>query len=159
MKLLPVGIAALLLLTGHHFNRPGQERLRPAPFHVPPLRQSSTRIASIESSVLATRLAISLARRSSSRSSAIPASAQSPTTSSWEFGNSRYQDLADRFIRGENVAPEALQQIWVDTTQQQVASLDVPEIFTTVRTLNASAPPDRRLRILLGEPHRSSGSA
>jgi hypothetical protein len=69
-----------------------------------------------------------------------------------ESGNSRHQELADRFIRGENVAPDALRPIWLDTTQQQAASLEVPELFTTVRTLNASAPPDQRLRILLGEP-------
>jgi hypothetical protein len=69
-----------------------------------------------------------------------------------ESGNFRYQDLADRFVRGENVPPEALQRIWVDTTQQQVASLDVPELFMTVRALNASAPAEGRLRILLGEP-------
>ena len=69
-----------------------------------------------------------------------------------ESGNSRYQDLADRFVGGENVDPQALQRIWLDTTQQQVASLEVPELFTTVRALNASAPSDRRLRILLGEP-------
>ena len=69
-----------------------------------------------------------------------------------ESGNSRYQDLADRFVRGEDVDPEDLKRIWLDTTQQQVASLEVPQMFTTVRALNASAPPDRRLRILLGEP-------
>jgi hypothetical protein len=69
-----------------------------------------------------------------------------------ESGNSRYQDLADRFVRGEDVAPDALRRIWLDTTQQQVASLNVSEVFTAVRALNASTPADRRLRILLGEP-------
>jgi hypothetical protein len=69
-----------------------------------------------------------------------------------ESGNSRYQDVVDRFVSGENVAPEALRRIWLDTTQQQVASLEIPELLTTVRALNASAPPDARLRILLGEP-------
>ena len=69
-----------------------------------------------------------------------------------ESGNSRHQDLADRFVRGEDVALETLQRIWLDTTQQQAVSLAVPELFRAVRALNASAPPDRRLRILLGEP-------
>ena len=69
-----------------------------------------------------------------------------------ESGNSRYQDLADRYVRGEEVPAEALQRIWLDTTQQQVASLEVPQLFTAVRALNASAPDGRRLRILLGEP-------
>jgi hypothetical protein len=69
-----------------------------------------------------------------------------------ESGNSRHQEVADRFVRGEAVPPEALQRIWLDTTQQQAASLAVPEVFTVVRGLNASAPAGRRLRILLGEP-------
>ena len=69
-----------------------------------------------------------------------------------ESGNSRYQELADRFVRGEQIQPAALRRIWLDTTQQQVASGDVPALFTTVRALNASRPAHRRLRILLGEP-------
>jgi hypothetical protein len=69
-----------------------------------------------------------------------------------ESGNSRYQDLADRYVRGEDVARDQLQRIWLDTTQQHVASLDVPELFTLVRELNKSVPADRRLRVLLGEP-------
>jgi hypothetical protein len=69
-----------------------------------------------------------------------------------ESGNSRYQELADRFVRGEEVDPAALRRIWLDTTVQQAASLDVPALFTAVRALNASRPANRRLRILLGEP-------
>ena len=69
-----------------------------------------------------------------------------------ESGNSRYQELADRFVRGEDVDPAALRRIWLDTTQQQAVSGDVPALFTTVRALNASRPANRRLRVLLGEP-------
>jgi DNA-binding TFAR19-related protein (PDSD5 family) len=69
-----------------------------------------------------------------------------------ESGNSRYQEVLDRYVRGEEVPGEALQPIWLDTTQQHVASLDRPEIVDTVRTINASLAPERRLRILLGEP-------
>lgn len=69
-----------------------------------------------------------------------------------ESGNSRHQDLADRYVRGEAVDAAALRRIWLDTTQQQAATLGVPELFTAARALNASRPPERRLRILLGEP-------
>lgn len=69
-----------------------------------------------------------------------------------ESGNSRHQEIIDRFVRGEDVPRDALQRPWLDTTQQHVASLDVPELVTTVRGLNASLPPERRMRILLGEP-------
>jgi len=69
-----------------------------------------------------------------------------------ESGNSRYQELVDQFVRGENVAQEALHRVWLDTTQQQVASSEMPALFTAVRKINAALPPDRRIRILLGEP-------
>ena len=69
-----------------------------------------------------------------------------------ETGNSRYQDLADRYVRGEDVASDALRRIWLDTTQQQAVGLGVPAIFKAVREVNASTPPNARLRILLGEP-------
>ena len=34
-----------------------------------------------------------------------------------EFGNARYQDLMDRFVRGDQVADESLRQVWQNTTQ------------------------------------------
>jgi hypothetical protein len=69
-----------------------------------------------------------------------------------ESGNSRYQDLVDRYVRGEDVPADALQRVWLDTTVQQVAQLEVPELFPAVRALNASLPSDRKLRILVAEP-------
>jgi hypothetical protein len=69
-----------------------------------------------------------------------------------ESGNSRYQDLVDRYLRGEEVAPDALQRVWLDTTQQHIASLEPSELLAAVRGVNASLAPARRLRVLLGEP-------
>lgn len=69
-----------------------------------------------------------------------------------ESGNARYQELVDRYVRGEEVPSEALQRIWLDTTQQHIASLEPPEILASVRRINASLPAERRLRVLLGEP-------
>lgn len=34
-----------------------------------------------------------------------------------EFGNSLYQDVMDRFVRGEDVSYDALRQVWQNTTQ------------------------------------------
>jgi hypothetical protein len=70
-----------------------------------------------------------------------------------EEGSARYQDVADRFIRGDEVSDESLSQIWQNTTQP-TPGLDRPwyEFFRAVRTLNASLPLDRRLRVLLGDP-------
>lgn len=71
-----------------------------------------------------------------------------------EFGNALHQDLADRFVRGENVPYEALRKIWLDTTQAQPAS-DTPqaeETLRTVRAVNASLRRERQIRVLLGDP-------
>ncbi len=69
-----------------------------------------------------------------------------------ETGNSRYQPLVDRFVNGETVEQAALEQVWLDTTQQQAASRKIPEALTVIRRLNTSRPPQQRLRVLLGEP-------
>src|SRR5205085_7659778 len=34
-----------------------------------------------------------------------------------EFGSARYQDVMDRFVRGEVVPQESLRQVWQNTTQ------------------------------------------
>jgi len=71
-----------------------------------------------------------------------------------EFGNARYQQRMDRFVRGEDVAEEALREVWQNTTIPNIG-WDRPiyeEFFHAVRTVNASLPPARRLRVLLGDP-------
>jgi hypothetical protein len=71
-----------------------------------------------------------------------------------EFGNARYQDLMDRFIRGEDVADVDLRRVWQDTTQIEEA-WDLPiyeDFFRAVRTVNASRRPEQRMRVLLGDP-------
>src|SRR5688572_19713713 len=59
-----------------------------------------------------------------------------------EFGSSRYQDLMDRYIRGEDVAESALKHAWMDAVQAGT-SLDNPNtaaFFRTVRDVNATLP-------------------
>ena len=71
-----------------------------------------------------------------------------------EFGNARYQDLMDRFVRGETVRDEDLRHVWQDTTQVEY-EWDLPiyeALFRTVRQVNASLPRERQLRVLLGDP-------
>ena len=34
-----------------------------------------------------------------------------------EFGNALYQDVIDRFVRGENISDTALRNVWQNTTQ------------------------------------------
>ena len=59
-----------------------------------------------------------------------------------EFGNSRYQDLVDRFTRGEEVPPGSLPHVWQDTTQVEY-TWDLPiyeQFFQAVRKVNSYNP-------------------
>jgi Haem-binding uptake, Tiki superfamily, ChaN len=70
-----------------------------------------------------------------------------------EFGNARYQDLMDRFVRGDNVSEEALRHVWQDTTQiSGVWDRPIYEaFFRAVCAVNASRPRESQLRVLLGD--------
>lgn len=71
-----------------------------------------------------------------------------------EFGNARYQDIVDSFVRGEDVPDATLRKIWQDTTQSH-GIWDVPiyeEFFRAVREVNASLSKEKHLRVLLGDP-------
>ena len=71
-----------------------------------------------------------------------------------EFGNSRYQGLMDRFIRGENVSYTLLREAWHNTTQPltQWDRSIYEEFYRALRSVNASLPKERKLRVLLGDP-------
>jgi hypothetical protein len=71
-----------------------------------------------------------------------------------EFGNARYQDLADRFVRGEEVPYESLRLVWRNHTQPSISAdfTHHEEFFKAVKAVNAAAPAGRTLRVLLGDP-------
>jgi hypothetical protein len=71
-----------------------------------------------------------------------------------EFGSSRYQDLMDRYVRGDDVAESALQPVWLNAVQAGTAldNSNTAALFRTVREVNATLPPAQRLRVLLGDP-------
>jgi hypothetical protein len=69
-----------------------------------------------------------------------------------EIGNARYQGVVDRWVSGAEVSDELLRQSWLNTTQPQAVSFEMPAIFRAVRAVNATTPPERRLRLLLGDP-------
>lgn len=71
-----------------------------------------------------------------------------------EFGSARNQEIIDRFVGGEEIPYDSLRRVWQDATMPHGAN-DYPineEFFRAVRTLNATLPRERRLRVLLGEP-------
>jgi hypothetical protein len=71
-----------------------------------------------------------------------------------EFGSSRYQDLMDRYIRGEEVSESTVRVAWLDAVQAGTAldNANTAAFFRNVREVNASLPPERKLRVLLGDP-------
>src|SRR6266853_569435 len=71
-----------------------------------------------------------------------------------EFGNARYQDVIDRFVRGEDVPYQSLRSVWQNTTQVEW-EWDLPiyeDFFRAVRAVNASLPRAHQLRLLLADP-------
>jgi len=71
-----------------------------------------------------------------------------------ESGTARYQEVMDRFMRGEQVTRQELRRAWEDTTNAG-SNWDKPmyeEFFTAVRDVNAKLPADKKLRVLLGDP-------
>jgi len=71
-----------------------------------------------------------------------------------EFGSSRYQDLMDRYIRGENVPEAVIQRAWLDAVNAGTAldNDNTALFFAAVREANAALPAERRIRVLLGDP-------
>jgi len=70
-----------------------------------------------------------------------------------EFGNSLYQPMLDQYIAGENVPFTDLQKVWRKMGQPASgASGFVEQFFPLVRELNQKLPPERRLRVLAGDP-------
>jgi hypothetical protein len=70
-----------------------------------------------------------------------------------ECGNSLYQSVLDRYIAGENVRLDEVQQVWRNTTQPMCGvSAFYQELFPLIRRLNQRISPERKLRVLAGDP-------
>ena len=71
-----------------------------------------------------------------------------------EFGTSRYQDLLDRYMRGDAIPDGELRKVWQDTAIPG-STHDGPyveEFYREMRALNTSLPAGRRIRVLGGDP-------
>jgi hypothetical protein len=71
-----------------------------------------------------------------------------------EFGNAHYQEIADQFLlTDQSVAKADLQQIWRTASGNILWDAPVYEqFFVTIRAINWTLSPSRRLRVLLGDP-------
>jgi hypothetical protein len=70
-----------------------------------------------------------------------------------ECGNSLYQSVLDRYIAGEDVPLSEVRQVWRNTTQLMCSvSGFYEELFPLVRRINQKLSPERKLRVLAGDP-------
>ncbi len=71
-----------------------------------------------------------------------------------ECGNSLYQPILDRYIAGEDVPLTEVRPVWRNTTQFQSCGLTsfYEEFFPLVRRINKNLPPEKKLRVLAGDP-------
>ena len=71
-----------------------------------------------------------------------------------EFGNARYQDIADAYIAGQPVTRDQLEQIWEETTVVSGVwtSPTYEGFLSDVRSLNLTLPVEKRIRVVLGDP-------
>jgi hypothetical protein len=70
-----------------------------------------------------------------------------------ECGNSLYQSILDRYIAGGEVTLSEARQVWRNTTQPMCSTSGFYEIlFPLIRRINQRLPPQKRLRMLAGDP-------
>jgi hypothetical protein len=79
-----------------------------------------------------------------------------------EFGSTSEQSTLDRYIRGENISPAQLAQVWRTTTQAANGLGDSPiyaAFFAAVRDVNSRRPADARVRVFGSEVRSRSTDA
>lgn len=69
-----------------------------------------------------------------------------------ETASARYQDVIDRFVRGDDVEPGALRKAWEDHAVANSLGVQAEELLRAVRAVNASLTEPRRLRVIAGDP-------
>jgi hypothetical protein len=72
-----------------------------------------------------------------------------------EFASTSEQSTLDRYIRGEDVSPAQLAQVWKTTTQAANGIWDSPvyaDFIAAVRDVNSKLPADARIRVFGGDP-------
>jgi hypothetical protein len=70
-----------------------------------------------------------------------------------ECGNSLYQPVLDRYIAGGDVPFTEVRKVWRNTTQTTCGTWAFFEqFFPLVRAINQKVRPERRLRVLAGDP-------
>lgn len=71
-----------------------------------------------------------------------------------EVGGAAQQDTVDRYVNGENVPYQQLRKVWTDVVGwvPTVTYSGFVNIYATVREVNKTLPPEKRIKVWLGEP-------
>ena len=69
-----------------------------------------------------------------------------------ETATARYQDVIDRFVRGDDVDPGILRKAWEDHTVPNSLGVQAEELIRAVRAVNTSLTGTRKLRVIAGDP-------
>jgi len=70
-----------------------------------------------------------------------------------ECGNSLCQPELDRYIAGEDVSFKSVRKVWRNTTTPMCGLCGFFELFfPLMRVINQKLPPEKRLRVLAGDP-------
>ncbi len=69
-----------------------------------------------------------------------------------EPASARYQDVLDRFERGDDVPTAALRKAWDDHTVPNSYGVQAEEVIREVRDVNVALPPSKKLRVIAGDP-------
>jgi hypothetical protein len=71
-----------------------------------------------------------------------------------EFGGSAAQDVIDRYTNGEDVPFTELRHVWTDVIGWLPGpfALGFVNFYATVRAVNMKLPPERRIKVWLGDP-------
>jgi hypothetical protein len=71
-----------------------------------------------------------------------------------EVGDAAQQEVIDRYENGEDVPYLTLRKVWTDTVgwAPTVVALGSINIYAVVRNVNRTLPPEKRIKVWLGEP-------
>lgn len=71
-----------------------------------------------------------------------------------EVGGAAQQATIDRYVNGETVPYPELRRVWTDVVgwMPTVTYLGFINIYATIRDVNMTLPPDKRIKVWLGEP-------
>ncbi len=71
-----------------------------------------------------------------------------------EFGSAARQTTLDRYLAGEEVPYQELREVWTDLVGVYPAMFYTmyPDFFAQVRRVNMNLPPNRRIKVWLGDP-------